>query len=285
MDGAGKDMTIGASAIKKFGGDIHQAITRKFDKGQYLMVCIGGGGGTGSGGATALINACLEHTDKVGCFITLPKDTEGEKVRHNAMDVVTEVYKLAEAGKISPVILVDNDKVAEMHKDWNIINFWKLANKEVTELFHQINLICAQDSEIHPFDPADYNTVMRAGRCLIFGSLDIPVSDPTQPVTKDSISTYMRDNLQSGLLAKGFEDNYTESKIAGALLIGQSEVMGNIPMENLEMAFGILNRVIGDGTVHRGIYVNESIPLRVYSLIGNLKLPESRMRVLNRGRA
>jgi hypothetical protein len=94
----------------------------------------------------------------------------------------------------------------------------------------------------------------------------------------------MRDNLNQGLLAKGFDDHYAESKVAGALLVGQEESLSGIPMEYLERAFGVLNRVIGDGTVHRGIYVNEKIPLRVYTLIGNLPLPSSRIKSLGRGK-
>jgi cell division GTPase FtsZ len=279
-EGAGKDMTIGAAAIKKFSGDVHQAISRKFHKDQYLMVCAGGGGGTGCGGITALIDACLEHTEHVGVFFTLPKDTEGEKVRHNTAETLAALYQLASEKKISPLVLVDNDKVADMHKDWNIITFWKQANSEITNLFHQINLVCAQDSEVHAFDPADYKAIMKSGRCLVFGSLDIPTED----VNTNSISNYMRDNLNSGLLAKGFDDHYSESKVAGAILLGNEDSLSNIPMEYLEMAFGVLNRVIGDGTVHRGIYVNDKIPLRVYTLIGNLPLPSSRVKNLNRGK-
>lgn len=279
-EGAGKDMTIGASAIKKFSGDIHHALSRKFSKNQYLMVCAGGGGGTGCGGITALIDACLEYTDDVGVFFTLPKETEGEKVRHNTLETLEVLFQMAADKKISPLVLVDNDKVADMHKDWNIITFWKLANSEITTLFHQINLICAQDSEVHAFDPADYKAIMKGGRCLIFGSLDIPIGE----VDENSISNYMRDNLNQGLLAKGFDDHYAESKVAGAILVGQEESLGNIPMEYLERAFGVLNRVVGDGTVHRGIYVNEKIPLRVYTLIGNLPLPSSRIKSLGRGK-
>lgn len=279
-EGAGKDMTIGAGAIKKFSGDIHHALSRKFSKEQFLMVCAGGGGGTGCGGVTAIIDQCLEHTEHVGCFFTLPKDTEGEKVRHNTAETLEALFKMAEEKKISPLVLVDNDKVAEMHKDWNIVKFWKLANSEITSLFHQINLVCAQDSEVHSFDPADYKAIMKSGRCLIFGSLDIP----TDNIDENSISNYMRDNLQSGLLAKGFDDHYADSKVAGAILLGSEDALGEIPMEYLEMAFGVLNRVVGDGTVHRGIYINEKIPLRVYTLIGNLPLPASRIKSLNRGK-
>ena len=279
-DGAGKDMTVGAAAIKKFSGDIHQALARKFSKDQYLMVCAGGGGGTGCGGLAGVIDLCLEYTSNVGCFFTLPKDTEGEKVRHNAAETLAALFEMAAQKKISPLVLVDNEKVAEMHKDWGITTWYKLANTEITNLFHQINLVCMQDSEIHSFDPADYKTIMRGGRCLIFGSLDIPADK----VDQNSISSYMRENLNSGLLAKGFDDHYSESKIAGAILIGQEEVLSNIPMDYLEMAFGVLNKVVGDGTVHRGIYVNEKIPLRVYTMIGNLPLPASRVKSLMRGK-
>ena len=279
-EGAGKNMEIGANAINKFSGDIHHALSRKFNKNQYLMVCAGGGGGTGCGGITALIDACLEYTDDVGVFFTLPKETEGEKVRHNTLETLEVLFKMAAEKKISPLVLVDNDKVADMHKDWNIFSFWKLANSEITTLFHQINLFCSQDSEVHAFDPADYKALMKGGRCLIFGSLDIPVEE----VNENSISNYMRDNLNQGLLAKGFDDHYAESKVAGAILVGQEESLGNIPMAYLETAFGVLNRVIGDGTVHRGIYCNEKIPLRVYTLIANLPLPSSRIKSLGRGK-
>lgn len=279
LDGAGKDMEIGAKAIKKFAGELHQAIASKFVKDQHIIVCAGGGGGTGSGGITELIKLCKEYTPNVGCLFTLPKDTEGEKVRHNTLQTLKELYNLAEQKILSPLILVDNEKIAEMHKEWDIIRFWKLANSEVTGLFHQINLICAQDSEIHPFDPADYRTIIQSGKCMIFGSLDIP----TEKIEQASISTHMRENLQAGLLAKGFDDHYGDSKIAGAILMGQEDILAEIPMDYLDMAFGVLNRMIGDGTVHRGIYTNEKIPLRVYTMIGNLPLPASRITALSRG--
>jgi hypothetical protein len=72
------------------------------------------------------------------------------------------------------------------------------------------------------------------------------------------------------------------SKVAGAILVGNEEILGEIPMEYLERAFGVLNRMIGDGTVHRGIYTNDAIALRVYTLIGNLVIPETRIKALAR---
>jgi len=285
LDGAGKDMTIGASAVKRYAGEIHEALTRKFSGTDYLIVCIGGGGGTGSGGAKALIDICRQHMEgkgrnaNVGVMLTLPKDTEGEKVRHNTALLLKDLYEMADRKEISPLILVDNQKISDINKDWNILTFWKKANAEVAMLFHQINLLCAEDSEVHSFDPADYRTIMESGKCLVFGSLDIP----TEAITSTSISTYMRENLSSGLLAKDFEESYSEAKVAGAILVGNESVLGEIPMEYLESAFSVLNRMIGDGTVHRGIYVNESIKLRVYTLIGNLMLPANRMKTLSRG--
>lgn len=281
LDGAGKDMNVGASAVKKYAGEIHEILSSKFVKVNYLMICVGGGGGTGSGGVLELLKLCSEYCENIGVLLTLPKDTEGEKVRHNTAILLKDLYALAEEKVISPLVLVDNQQVSDIHTDWNILKFWKKANMEVAMLFHQINLFCAEDSEVHPFDPADYRTIMKSGKCLTFGSLDIPVE--ADEITKTSISTYMRENLSTGLLAKGFEEAYATSKVAGAILVGQEEVLGEIPMEYLETAFGVLNKMVGDGTVHRGIYVNEEIPLRVYTLIGNLVLPFAKMKVLNRG--
>lgn len=278
LDGAGKNMDVGKKAVKKYNPEIHQILATKFAGVDYIIICVGGGGGTGTGGATELIKICGEYAKNVGVMLTIPKETEGEKVRHNTAALLKDLYKMAEEKVISPLILVDNQKVSELHKDWNILKFWKLANNEIANLFHQINLLCAEDSEVHPFDPADYRDIMLSGRCMVFGALDIPVDD----MASDSISTHMRENLQTGLLIKGFDESYSESKVAGAILVGKEEVLGEIPMDYLELAFGVLNRIIGDGTVHRGIYVNEGLDLRVYTIIGNLPLPEVRLKLLEK---
>jgi cell division GTPase FtsZ len=278
LDGAGKEMEVGAAAVKRYAGELHDAISRKFKNTDYLICCVGGGGGTGSGGAKELINICKQYAQNVGVMLTLPKDTEGEKVRHNTAELLNDLYVMAEAKEISPLILVDNQKISDINADWNILSFWKKANAEVAMLFHQINLLCAEDSEVHPFDPADYRTIMKSGRCLVFGSLDIP----SENLSESSISIYMRENLTSGLLARDFEESYMTSKVAGAILVGNEEILGEIPMEYLERAFGVLNRMIGDGTVHRGIYTNDAIALRVYTLIGNLVIPETRIKALAR---
>ena len=121
--GAGKEIERGDRAIQQYQQEILHLARRTFStQVDHIMVCFGAGGGTGSGSVMGLIEIAKRYAryvglknpnKKVGAIMTLP--TVGEAgsplVAENAYEVGTRLSKLASTGEISPLIIVDNDKI------------------------------------------------------------------------------------------------------------------------------------------------------------------------------
>lgn len=272
--GAGKDLQEGLDAATDFAEDILDLMKNTFPRDvEHILVCCGGGGGSGSGGLPKVIDMARVMNVPVGIVFTMPKDSEGSKVKENAFDRLMLLDKKLESGDISPLILVDNNKIHQMYTGVNVAKFWRLANARITGLFHLFNVLSAQNSPYSSFDPADYKTIIKSKGCMIFGSTVVEDSE-----RKTAVAKALRDNIGSGLLAEGFDIG--ESKIAGVVVTGSQDLMENLPQENIDAAIECLDRLVGGGTLHHGIYVENVDKLTVYTIIGGLPLPSERIKKL-----
>jgi len=94
--GAGKDPSKGEAAAKQYHEDIYDIMRRSFGRDfDRILVCIGSGGGTGSGACNHVIDTAHEIASSfkiegegkppsVGVIVSMPKVTEGGKVNANA---------------------------------------------------------------------------------------------------------------------------------------------------------------------------------------------------------
>lgn len=274
--GAGKVLKEGEAAASDYFEDILDLMKNTFPKNvDHILICVGGGGGSGSGSLPKVIDIAKLMKVPVGVVYTMPQDSEGRTVKENAYDRAMLLDKKLEAGEISPLILIDNNKIHQMHTGASVATFWRLANAQVTGLFHLFNVLSAQNSAYTSLDPADYKTIINKKGCIIYGST--VVEDLSR---KTAVSKALRDNIAEGLLAEGFD--LTESNIAGMIITGSQELMENIPQEYIDAATECLERVVGGGTIHYGVY-NENVKnLTVYTLIGGLTLPMDRIKRLLR---
>src|SRR5512147_518694 len=125
--GAGKDMDKGAHAVQQNQqGILHLARQTFGTQVDHIMVCFGAGGGTGGGSVMGLIEVAKRYARyigltnpnrKVGVVMTLPTVGEASSplVAENAHKVATTLSQMAAAGEISPLIMVDNDKIKRMY--------------------------------------------------------------------------------------------------------------------------------------------------------------------------
>ena len=108
---------------------------------------------------------------RLGAIITLP--TRGEasspQVASNALEVATSAGALAEKKEISPLIIVDNDKIVRMYKGLVPAKYWSAINAAVSNLFHIFNHLSSCPSAYTSFDTTDYLSLIRSGGCMIFG--------------------------------------------------------------------------------------------------------------------
>lgn len=286
--GAGKNPENGQTAAQGSYEDIYDLMRKSFGKEfDRIIVCVGSGGGTGTGSCETVIDIAIEIAKSfkvqaedgkpaVGVIASMPKVTEGGKVNANAFKVLNKLFAMVgEAGrlgarKISPLIVVDNDRINKIYPQVAASKFWDVANRNISSLFHLFNSIAIKDSDFTTFDQSDFKDILDSG-ALTFGAC--PIKKWSQA---SDISHAIRDNLKKNVLVGGFD--LRQAQAAGCVFVAHSSVLDEIPQEYLEHGFEMLTRTMKPGSVvHRGIYKGGKPGLVVYSILGDLGRPDERM--------
>ena len=279
--GAGKDRKVAESLFQENREDILDFLKRTFKGGfDRILVCIGAGGGTGAGGGPIVVEVAHDLcqadgveravTDaRVGAVVALPTRAEGSKVQSNAKQTADILIQSSQEGTLSPLVILDNERIKQIYPKLSVNQFWGTANKSICSLFHLFNKIASQDSQYTAFDSADLDTVFSSG-IISFGA--VPVSRDGEAVEETDISHAVRDNLKKNILAN---IEVSTGNVAACVVIGDRQTLDNTAQESLEHGFEQLSRLLGDGsTVHRGIYHTPKKGLVVYTIIGGIKAPE-----------
>ncbi len=285
--GAGKDMERGKEAVQQYQQEILHRTRQTFgSQVDHIMVCFGAGGGTGSGSVSGLIEIAkryaryIGHSNPnktVGVVMTLPTVGEASSpvVAENAYKVAWELSQMAAAGKISPLVIVDNDKINKMYPGMTVKSFWPSINNTVTTLFDIFNRLSNWSSPYTAFDPVDYRSILQVGGCSIMGLTKV-----TKFGDKFALSAAVKKNLYKTLLAGGFD--LSTAKLAGCMAVGGKKLMSSVKglQDNINYAFDVLTEITGKATIHRGIYEDNRESLRVYTIIGGLDAPAERLEEL-----
>lgn len=249
---------------------------------QHIMICFGGGGATGGGSAAGLIRIVRRYAraiglknpgKKVGVVMTLPAEGKVRtQVVKSSYRVARELGKMAAAGKISPLIILDNDKVNNLNCGMTAKSLWNRVNTTFVSLFDIFNRLSASSSEYTSFDPFHYRSIMQAGGCVTMG-----VSKVTKFDSRFAVSEAVEDGLHKTLCAGGFD--LSMAKEAGCIIVGGKEVMTTVKglPDKIECAFDVLSEITGQATVHRGMYEDESDCLMVCTIVGGLDIPSARL--------
>jgi len=286
--GAGKDMENGKAAAEAYRQQIYDLMMKTFGHVERILVTVGAGGGTGGGSCTTIIEVAKKYLTyigyndvekRVGAIVALP--TAGEcssvVVAKNASTFFNDLMQIAEAGKIAPVIVVDNDKIDKMYPRLTVKNFWPTVNNTIAGLYHTFNIIATHSSNYTTFDPADYNSLLSLPGCMVMGCTT--VKDATAGT---DISNAIKTNLEKTLLAKGFD--LSTAKGVGCVVIGGSDIFEQVEglMASIEYGFDTIANLVGTAIVHRGIYEVGKGRLRVYTLMSGLDTPTERITELQR---
>ena len=248
-----------------------------------IMICCGAGGSTGGGSVLELIETARRYARyignkspscNVGVLMALPDPGElcSARVTRNAHRVAVTLCQMAAAEEISPLILVDNQKLGPIPRGTTGPSFWSGSNRTVASLFDAFNRLSSLSSPYTCFDPADYDTIMSAGGCLIMGAAQVDrLDDPL------AISKAVANSLRTTWFAGG--EDLSTAKVAGCVVVGGPELMAHIKglQDNIDYAFDTLSEVTGRAISYRGIYEDDTDGLRVYTIIGGLGIPQARL--------
>ena len=281
--GAGKNPAVAKQLFNERREDVLDFMRDSWGSDvDRVFVCAGAGGGSGAGMCSPLLSTAKEFQEivnskskKVGCILALPQHTEGKKVNENAYHTLMDVLKLVRDGTVSPLIILDNEKVNQLYPGVAVSQFWRTANSSTAGLFHLFNLLASKDSSYSSFDSNDYKQLLDTG-LIVFGAAPCEKWQHASDISKT-----VRENLRNNVLSGGVDLSTGNS--AGVIMIGGREVLDDVPQENFDRAFDQLTRILGPrSVVHRGIYSGDKPSLTVYTLIGGLGDPVEKIKELKR---
>ncbi len=283
QQGAGKNRVIAKGAFVDQREDVVDFIKTSIGTDvDRIFVVVGAGGGTGAGVCSELVKTVKSYQDtikasseKVGLILALPKLSEGKKVSFNAYETLKEACELVQQKVVSPLIILDNEKINDLYPKLPINKFWQVANANITSLFHLFNNIVTKSSSYSTFDSNDYKTVLDSG-IMVFGAMNINNFSSEQAISKA-----VRDNLKRNVLCS--ELDISTGTTAAVIAIGDENTLDNIPQEHLDNAFNQLNRTLKtNSTVHQGIYKGVKQGLSIFTAIGGISAPIEKIKTLKK---
>jgi cell division GTPase FtsZ len=262
--GAGKNMQVADSAVRDKAYMIREKVYDTFcDKRNKptidrIILCIGSGGGTGSGSLEGMVSRLEEcgFSGKIGVLMTLPMSTEDSKSKINTLKLIQVIVNLIQEDRVAPVVVMDNDKIKERYPGISVSQFWEKANNDISKIFHLFNVLTFKSSDHTSLDPADYDKIVGTSGFIVFGRSYIKKEELNKDTLNSLIDAQVSQRMS--LLAGGF-DVFRAINI-GAIFVGKPELMKTIPMELLESAFDHMNDMVGRaGTLFRGVYSTDKV--------------------------
>ena len=251
IQGAGKDPAAGKTRVEAKATEIRNGMLRYFGEDfDKIIVCLGLGGGTGSGGGPAVVKIAKDIVKDRGgdpakdvvVFCTLPDpNVDGPRQCFNALTAYGQIANLD-----VPMIIIDNNEIKKIMRV-ALNDAWTPINRKIVQTFHMFNKYANVPSDLGVLDGNDLNDIISRGR-LMFSAFPIRQLDDRYK-TADAVATY----LDKSLYAKC---DSTTASAAGCLMIINPRVGGDLSMEDIAPAFQELNNIMRpDSTLHRGIYI------------------------------
>lgn len=206
--GVGRDIQLGQEAFNVHKADIAETVQSYFSDRDYIFICCGLGGGTGTGAVIEAIR--LLHANgfagRFGLLLTLPRRNEGRKVLDNALQRL-QVIKRAMQG-LGAIVVVDNEKLFQtgLNQSQSVEDFMKSCNRHVARLLHDLNAVTASYKPYgsYHFDASEWLNMLKTGGCIHIGKCVLPA----QSVDLASPVTYMeaiKQSVVNGELSAGYD--------------------------------------------------------------------------------
>ncbi len=267
--GSGKDMARGKRAAEESAQLIFDTIKNTFGKVDKIIIASGFGGGTGAGSLPTLVEIAQKYLGMLGnadpekdVIIIGALPTAGElradKVKYNNDTVKDVMFNMADAGKIGPLILIDNAKIEALYRNIPTVKFWGTVNDTISILFQTFNFIATQTSNYTSFDVSDYKNLISVPGLAVMGVTKLDSKELT-------VAQALQDNFKKTLLYSNAD--YKTAKAAGCILSANDKAMADIPMDTFNYGFDTIANLVGNATVFRGLYDSKALGIRAFTFI------------------
>jgi cell division GTPase FtsZ len=280
LGGAGKELDNGRQAVEQNAELVLEQIGKLFGDGnEMILLAVSGGGGTGSGGAEAMLSLLATLGKPVGVIYVLPMESEDSLSKHNSVVTLGKLAKMASTDVITTLIVVDNAKIELIYPGLSKAEFWTTANTAIVGPLHLFNHLSAMPTPYDSLDSMDFGRIFTAGDCTIYGMIEVEDYMETT-----SIAEAVLENLQQGLLASDFD--LKEARFGGFILVGSLEVLRKLPAENIHYAQHMISEACDYAQLTKGVYEMEDMAgsdcVRLYTMFSGLGLPAGRIEALKR---
>jgi len=262
--GAGKNPNVVRNAADTFYDDLLKFIQTKSVGVEYVVVCIGGGGGSGGGLGTVIAEIVSELGIPVGMIYTLPLMNESTLVFVNALDNLKEVHANASTAAISPLIIVDNNKLVSEFSP-TAANFWAPLNSAIVTVIRKFNEYSQKPSKfISALDRQDLKRLWSTGGTCAIGSFEIGEDYDDEKIQQEVYSHFFMD---------GFD--LKTASACGLIIVGSEEALQTGQAAKvINSTFDKVSGYLEGGMFFRGVYSDENVKyLKAYILFNGLVLP------------
>lgn len=274
-DGAGADPSYGAECVAAHEDAVRTAILEEAVGADAVILAAGLGGGTGSA-INSLLNV-LRNTDLplVG-LLTLPTEAESALAKVNTVRAINDLVD----APLSAWIFIDNARVASLHQDVSIMEYYPHINRTLAEPLDALNRLNAREDlrVIRSFDGEDFRKLLLSGGVVNYGTVELP------NITVDEVAGAFADCLEaSDLMPSGFEA--ASVSYIGMVIEAPDAVLNRTPVSTFEAIDQRLKQQTGGAAVYRGIYrsstdrttmrmmaATRSLPHRIRELLASARL-------------
>jgi len=185
---------------------------------------------------------------------------------------------MAQTGEVSPLVLVDNNRIGELFPNVSLARFWPKANQFLADLWDAFNRLSVRESEFYSaLDGTDYLRLLSAGKCAALGYAE--VTDLKSPV---GLARAMSEAVHGGLLVNGFD--LSTASAVGTIIVGSANTLRHLPAAYLDNGLRVVGEIMRGGYSFSGVYADPSVyaKLKLYVLFSGLDLPLERVEELAR---
>jgi cell division protein FtsZ len=227
--GAGADPDKGREAALEDRDRIAQAL----EGANLVFVAAGMGGGTGTGAAPVVAQIARDLDILTVGVVTKPFSYEGPKKTRIAEEGIAEL-----AQYVHSLIVVPNDRLPDMFRDFNMLHAFEKANEVLMSAVQGITDIILKPS-IMNVDFADVTTILSETGKAMMGSGIASGDNRAEKAARDAISCPLLENVDLRG-ARGLLCNITagpDFKISEQTLIG--EIFQKIASQDATIIYGL----------------------------------------------
>jgi len=159
--GAGNKPEVGKEAALENIDDVKKALSKNT---KMVFITAGMGGGTGTGGAPVIAQACHEEGYLTVAIVTIPFRNEGRRRVRQAFEGIKELEQYVDS-----LLVINNERIREMYGDFGISEAFSRADNILATAARGIAEIITVPGYIN-VDFADVETVMRKSGMAVMGT-------------------------------------------------------------------------------------------------------------------